>query len=272
LIFAFMRNLTDFNLDLEVDGTFWAPFWSIFDMWYTPDDVARMDNSSLLTPLFVWIYLTITLVLVVNLLIAMFNKEFSKTMATADNTVRMQSCRQVGAYMVMYAVPPPFNLPALALQFLWWLLKQIVCCCNTKTKSGSHPESHQHEGGGGEGGNGGNRHYPDRMHLQDKVVEALVVQARDKYFFNQRKGSWYAAQRKIRRFDQIESKLERVLKVVERMPNAGGGGGGASGGGAIGGDHSKRSTATGPKEEAAPSAASRVTDDGSLTRAEGSGT
>ena len=66
---------SDFTLNLAVDGTFWAPFWGIFDMYYDPHDIAAMESSAILTPVFTWFYLLVALVLFVNLLIAVFNAE-----------------------------------------------------------------------------------------------------------------------------------------------------------------------------------------------------
>ena len=66
---------SDFTLNFAVDGTFWAPFWGIFDMYYDPHDIAAMESAAVLTPVFTWFYLLVALVLFVNLLIAMFNAE-----------------------------------------------------------------------------------------------------------------------------------------------------------------------------------------------------
>lgn len=55
-------GLRDFQLDASVEGTFWAPFWGIFDMYYAPDDLMRLEHASIFTPLFTWVYLLIALV------------------------------------------------------------------------------------------------------------------------------------------------------------------------------------------------------------------
>ena len=59
-----LRRYSSFSF--TADGAFFAPFWAIFDMWFTPAEIMELEGSSLLTPLFVWCYLLINLVLFVN--------------------------------------------------------------------------------------------------------------------------------------------------------------------------------------------------------------
>ena len=60
---------TSLSLDLSTDGAFFAPFWGIFDMWYSPTDLRELKHASAFTPFFVWLYLLVSLVLFVNLLV-----------------------------------------------------------------------------------------------------------------------------------------------------------------------------------------------------------
>ena len=115
-----------FNLNLAVDGTFFAPFWGIFDLHYSPGDLAAMESASIMTPFFVWIFLLVSLVLFVNLLIAMFNEQFTEVMAKADDNVRMAKVRHVRHYIEMYSVPPPFNVPAVLLYKAFSFCRNLI--------------------------------------------------------------------------------------------------------------------------------------------------
>ena len=54
------------SFSFSADGAFFAPFWGMFDMWYSPDNFSDLRHSSMFTPLVVWCYLLVNLILFVN--------------------------------------------------------------------------------------------------------------------------------------------------------------------------------------------------------------
>ena len=217
------KDLASLNvtLDLEVEGSFWAPLWSIFDMWYTPEDLAQMHNASVITPVFVWLYLTITLVLVVNLLIAMFNQEFTKTIEDATNTIQMSSCRNVNSYIAMYPVPPPLNVIALVIHGIWLGARDgsfKICKCCMHLYQGPQRTNSRNSRKAQRDDEKNRRHYPPSLHLPDKEVEAILVQARDKLYKIEQKEHRRAEETQIARQEKLEALMKEHDDKVRPPP------------------------------------------------------
>ena len=75
--------------------------------------VAGAPGSAIATPFFLWFYLLFALVLLINLLIAMFNSEYMEIMHNSDNEWKMSKVNKIYTYMAHYVVPVPFNLIVL---------------------------------------------------------------------------------------------------------------------------------------------------------------
>jgi hypothetical protein len=181
--------------------------------------IAAMDSAAIITPIFLWLYLLVALVLFVNLLIAMFNAEFTMMMEKADDNVRMAKSNQVEHYIRTYPVPPPFNVPAIfATAFcslLRWMLHGAsmhtaramvkswsAVLCHGKARQRGQPQ----------------QHYPTRLHLPDNEVEALLVQARDKFHDKRAFTAWRKEAGHAKRFDRLEKELrEGIEKVIDEV-------------------------------------------------------
>ena len=236
----------EFTLNLAVDGTFFAPFWGIFDMWYSPDALVNMHHGSLITPIFTWFYLLVSLVLFVNILIAMFNAKYAEVMTKADANHRMSSCTHLGAYIATYAVPPPFTIIALlfhglrrvpgALHSCMHRLMVACAACGQPKVSERSSTTRRNQAWIDRK----DRHYPLRMHLPDSEAEAFLVQARNLFVQKKKFNAWRADERNARRFDQIEATLKdhevsalldsaHITSMSGWHAEGGGGGGGGNG-------------------------------------------
>lgn len=97
--------------------------------WYGPDAFDSIPQAAGLTPLFVWFYLLISLVLFVNLLIALFNQKYVEVTSRAKENMRFLSFRDVNTYITLFAIPPPFNFPAHLIDWsiaaFYWLQTRL---------------------------------------------------------------------------------------------------------------------------------------------------
>ena len=226
------RFWRDFQLDLQIEGPFWAPFWGVFDLYYAPEDIVRLQDAAVLTPVFVWVYLLIALVLFVNLLIATFNARYDKVSAEADAVLRMRVVHLLRAYIVQYPLPPPFNLPALMLDVSYTYLQMGVrATLRPMLRAANRWRKEQtrfalpgvykrrwkasRRGGAREGGAGGN-HAPAYKATSEGEVEALVLQARDKLLRKLRFDSWKAEEGQRNRFNSLEVELKEMKALLEQ--------------------------------------------------------
>ena len=117
------------SVSFTTDGAFFAPFWGMFDMWYTPAELVKLEESAMLTPLFVWCYLLVNLVLFVNLLIAMFNESYTEVKNRSKEEMRFKSIQDLYRLITMSPVPPPFNAPVgvthAATTLVWELYDRV---------------------------------------------------------------------------------------------------------------------------------------------------
>ena len=57
------------TINMAVDGPLFAPWWGVIDMFYTPESLADLwqhKDTNILTPLFVWSYLILAVILFVS--------------------------------------------------------------------------------------------------------------------------------------------------------------------------------------------------------------
>lgn len=217
-----------FQLDLEVDGTFFAPFWGLFDLYYSPDDLAEREDASLVTPIFLWFYLLIALVLFVNLLIAMFNERYREVNKHADFFVRELSVHMLSAYFVQYPFPPPINVPVLFVNALYTGVKKAVYCvgrcwysqqqrwpticrldeCWKNATLEPRPEHNL-------------KHYPKSLeqNFKDSLVEQLVKQARQCYLRRLRFENWKTEDMHRHRFETLETKIAALAEQNDKILN-----------------------------------------------------
>ena len=76
------------GIDFSPSGPFFAPFWGFLYMWFAPDKLTDLQESSVFTPFAVWSYLLINLVLFINLLIAMFNRTYEDVISRSKEEMR----------------------------------------------------------------------------------------------------------------------------------------------------------------------------------------
>ena len=73
--FSFNASSTSYAFDVDPEGSFWAPFFGVFDLYYAPEKFSQASQSGSFVPgsaLYLWLYLFAINVLLVNLLIALF--------------------------------------------------------------------------------------------------------------------------------------------------------------------------------------------------------
>ena len=103
-----------------------ATVWGLYGF-FEPGELAAAPGSSSIAPLVLWVYLMIAVVLLVNLLIAMFNDTYRKiAVEDAEPHWKMTHAQQIKVYMRQYPVPPPLNVP-LALAHGAF---DAACCLN----------------------------------------------------------------------------------------------------------------------------------------------
>ena len=118
------------NLDLSVGGPIWAMLWALFG-YYEPATLDQgAPGASVLAPLWLWLFLLVALVLLVNLLIAMFSNTYQSIMESADAHWRLTRVASVKTYVMKDALPPPFNLVELAVTFLMRLGSRLANLCS----------------------------------------------------------------------------------------------------------------------------------------------
>ena len=117
----------DSSLDVSAGGPFFTPFWAVFGF-YEPAMLADAPGSAFLTPFFLWTYLLFALVLLVNLLIAMFNSMYEEVMKNSDNEWKMSRVNKIKTYMMHYVVPVPFNLLFVPFDLLWIVWHAAYTC------------------------------------------------------------------------------------------------------------------------------------------------
>ena len=66
--------------DFSAGGPFFSPFWAIYG-YVEPGALAQGRGTALFAPAFMWLYLLLSLVLFVNLLIAIFNDTYASVQA-----------------------------------------------------------------------------------------------------------------------------------------------------------------------------------------------
>ena len=125
------------NLDLSAGGPFMAPFWGIFGF-YEPADIARAPGSAFITPLIFWSYLLFALLLMTNLLIAMFNDTYVSVKAKSTEHFLMNRVLKLKGYLVQYVVPIPFNMPYMLWDLMWQGVASLGAYCR---RAGRRPNA-----------------------------------------------------------------------------------------------------------------------------------
>lgn len=96
------------SLDLATGGPFMATFWALFGF-YDPPSLAMGQRTTMMAPIFMWLYLMIAVVLFINLLIAMFSDSYSAISKNSDVTpLRLEMCipRARDHYTGWLCLPP----------------------------------------------------------------------------------------------------------------------------------------------------------------------
>ena len=112
------------NLDISSSGPFWMTYWGLLGF-FEPGELSAAPGSAFLAPLALWCYLLLTMVLLVNLLIAMFSQSYAEVMRQADTVWKQQRLAAVLSSSRAHAMPPPFNLLTLPPTLLYRGLRRI---------------------------------------------------------------------------------------------------------------------------------------------------
>ncbi|KAL1520819.1 hypothetical protein AB1Y20_022381 [Prymnesium parvum] len=110
------------SLDLSVGGPFMATFWALFGF-YDPAALALGQGTTMLAPLFMWVYLMISVILFVNLLIAMFSDSYSAISKNSDAEWWMSRVLKIKTYMALDPIPTPLNFPVK----LYCVVRDLLC-------------------------------------------------------------------------------------------------------------------------------------------------
>jgi len=87
-------------------GSVWITLWALYGEF---DPGIMMDS---LSAVFVWVYVLLSSVVLVNLLVAMFSDTFSRVKEGAEEEYMLFKCERLYYLIyVMHPLPPPFNLP-----------------------------------------------------------------------------------------------------------------------------------------------------------------
>ena len=120
--------IEDFTGDFSAGGPFFSPFWAIYG-YVEPGALALGHGSAVFAPVFMWSYLMLSLILFVNLLIAVFNDAYATVQAEKSQYWKMSRVFLVKSHMEELPLPPPFNLIVLIfdpLRALWtWVRGQL---------------------------------------------------------------------------------------------------------------------------------------------------
>ena len=91
-------------------GAFWAPLWNTFG-WYELDNYSGVTAAAL-----TWLYSFISIIVLVNLLVAMFSDTFQRVKSQAALEFIYLDCQRMFMYRdVVLSAPPVLNLP-----FILW--------------------------------------------------------------------------------------------------------------------------------------------------------
>ena len=82
------RPIPDLDWDFSPGGPFFMTFWALLGF-YEPGELAVAPGTALIAPTMFWVYLFISLVLLINLLIAMFSKSYGAVMERSDENWKM---------------------------------------------------------------------------------------------------------------------------------------------------------------------------------------
>jgi hypothetical protein len=126
------------HVDFSAGGSFFLPFWALYGQ-FDPGEFAAAPAASSLAPLVLWVYLMIAAVVFVNLLIAMFNSTYDKVFMKASEQWKMQRVHQIKAYIRLYPMPPPLNVPCLLVQQMWTMCTALLG--SLRRSCGTDPES-----------------------------------------------------------------------------------------------------------------------------------
>ena len=126
------------HVDFSAGGSFFLPFWALYGQ-FDPGEFAAAPAASSLAPLVLWVYLMIAVVVFVNLLIAMFNSTYEKVFMKASEQWKMQRVHQIKAYIRLYPMPPPLNVPCLLVQQTWTMCTALLGIL--RRSCGTDPES-----------------------------------------------------------------------------------------------------------------------------------
>jgi hypothetical protein len=217
-------NVDELSINFAVDGPFFAPFWGIYDvrvlrcepeiwathacacvrqMHYSPDDLATLPNESFATPVFVWVYLMLLLVIFGNLLIATFTTRMDNLVRQSDAYMKMTMAQFCSHYVCTYPVPPPFNMLAVAVSVLCALTRWLCHEASMHSAWSGHVRSTRIY-----------THYPKRLHMPDNEVEMLLVQARKRFHEQQAHAAWREDLRHTKRFDRLDKELREMRQSI----------------------------------------------------------
>jgi len=176
------------------------------------------------TPLFLFVYLLLALVLFVNLLIAMFNARYTEVRAEADYLVRERNVYTLRAYIVQYPLPAPVNIPALIVDALytgiqkcvrftgryWYRLQgrlppQLQCLRLTAEPKPFVRISTKRE------------HYPSFRPIREEDVEELLKQARKRYAQKCSFERWQNEESQRRRLESLDGKMSELKDQLSEM-------------------------------------------------------
>lgn len=127
---------SDLALDLSAGSALWQSLWAIHGF-FDVVELASSPSSALLSPLFLFVYLTVIILPVVNILIAIFTDSYNQA-KLGDSGFSLRSIRNVLTFLHMtYAAPAPINLAVLPVDLLWKVLRRIgrLCRCRSKRDS-----------------------------------------------------------------------------------------------------------------------------------------
>ena len=105
------------------DSHFMLPMWAMYGEFGELGELA--EDLPWASPL-LWIYTLTSSVVLVNLLVAMFAETYARVLSDAEQEHRYQKAVRIFMHRhAMHDVPPPFNLPIIALSSLKNLLKRV---------------------------------------------------------------------------------------------------------------------------------------------------
>ena len=133
--------LDDFIGDFSAGGPFFSPFWAIYG-YVEPGALAQGRGTAFITPLFMWGYLLVSLVLFVNLLIAVFNDAYNAVQEEKSRVWKMRRLLLIKSHIESLPLPAPLNIPLV----LFWLVRSAARRAARALKDRC--------GGGGDGGAG----------------------------------------------------------------------------------------------------------------------